>query len=314
MNVLIEGNNIGDVLHYEAPNLFSRKAVSVRRNRTLLVGTVLGARTKSSVVAVAGANIGNGTCESMTLGDKAQVGQYSVVCIEAPTAPAASGTATAYPTNTGNGVMGAITVTSDAKVGTYRVEMVSTGATAGFTVTDPDGEPVGNGAVGSAFTLGGLSFTLADGAADYQIGDGFTITVGVNASGAGGTWNVLTPDGIPLLPAAVGAAYTSSHLNFTLTDGATNFVEGDSFTITVSGDGYVTALDHTSVDGTQEAIGVLFADVTAPVGSEATGVAIVRNAICIEDGLVWPVGISAGQKTNALAQLEAKGIITRKGV
>jgi hypothetical protein len=51
-----------------------------------------------------------------------------------------------------------------------------------FSVEDPDGITVGTGAVASAFSGGGLGFTLADGASDFVAGDGFTITV---AAGAG---------------------------------------------------------------------------------------------------------------------------------
>ena len=46
-----------------------------------------------------------------------------------------------------------------------------------FILTDPDGVVVGAGAVAAAFSEGGLAFTLADGAADFVIGDGFIIEV-----------------------------------------------------------------------------------------------------------------------------------------
>jgi hypothetical protein len=50
-----------------------------------------------------------------------------------------------------------------------------------FDVFDPNGAFVGQGKVGVLFNKGGLSFTLADGAADFVAGDGFTITVAANA-------------------------------------------------------------------------------------------------------------------------------------
>jgi Bacteriophage lambda head decoration protein D len=80
--------------------------------------------------------------------------------------------------NTGDGAMGAITVSAGAKPGKYRLVVVEPGTDVGtFEVFDPDGVLIGSGVVASAFSLGGLAFTLADGAADFVAGDAFTITV-----------------------------------------------------------------------------------------------------------------------------------------
>lgn len=90
---------------------------------------------------------------------------------------AATGTAQAG-TNTGNGTMGAVTVGANAMVGTYVLRINKAAANAGdFTVTDPQGDVCGAGTVAVAFSGGGLSFTLADGSADFVVGDTFTITV-----------------------------------------------------------------------------------------------------------------------------------------
>lgn len=45
MPVLTQGNNLGDVLKYEAPNLYSREAVVVAAGQNLAIGTVLGRKT-----------------------------------------------------------------------------------------------------------------------------------------------------------------------------------------------------------------------------------------------------------------------------
>lgn len=85
--------------------------------------------------------------------------------------------------NTGNGVMGAVTVLAGAKPGVYTLRVVEAAANAGrFTLEDPDGYIVGEGNVASAFDNGELSFTLADGAADFIVGDEIYITV---AAGTG---------------------------------------------------------------------------------------------------------------------------------
>lgn len=90
-------------------------------------------------------------------------------------------TAAALGTNTGNGTMGSITASAGAKVGRYTLTIVEPAANAGaFVVTDPDGVQIGDGAVASAFSAGGLAFTLADGATDFVAGDSFAITVAGN--------------------------------------------------------------------------------------------------------------------------------------
>ena len=91
-----------------------------------------------------------------------------------------SGTAVsaAFAGNTGDGAMGAVTVSGSAKDGDYKLVIIETVAAAGaFELTDPDGELVDVGDVAAVFSAGGLAFTLADGAADFVAGDGFTITV-----------------------------------------------------------------------------------------------------------------------------------------
>lgn len=84
--------------------------------------------------------------------------------------------------NTGNGTMGSVTVGA-AQAGVYQLRIITAATDAGeFQVTDPQGDVVGIGNVGVAFSGGGLSFTLADGATDFIVGDGFDITV---AAGSG---------------------------------------------------------------------------------------------------------------------------------
>lgn len=96
---------------------------------------------------------------------------------------AGAATSAAKAGNTGNGAMGAVTVGAGAKVGDYKLTIVEPGTNLGsFIVEDPDGINVGSGVVASAFSGGGLSFTLADGATDFVAGDQFTITV---AAGSG---------------------------------------------------------------------------------------------------------------------------------
>jgi len=216
-----EGNNLGDVLKFEAPNLFSREAITVLAgsgsDRTLAVGEVFGKRTKSTVTATADAgNTGDGAAGTVTLGSKAEAGVYTLTCVAA--------------------------------------------------------------------------------AADA------------------GTFQVLTPQGYQLPDLEVGQAYAGSHINLTLADGAADFVVGDVFTVELSGDDKVVALDTSATDGSQEAAGILADNVTAPDGEDADGVVIVRHAVVSDAALVWPSGITDPQKSDAVARLQAAGILVRRGV
>lgn len=90
-----------------------------------------------------------------------------------------AGTATATAgTNTGNGTMGTITAAGDLQPGNYLLKITKVVTNAGdFEVFDPLGNLAGVGSVGAAFSGGGLSFTLADGATDFAVGDSFVISV-----------------------------------------------------------------------------------------------------------------------------------------
>lgn len=82
--------------------------------------------------------------------------------------------------NTGNGTIGTLSVTSKAKVGVHIAAM--TAATA-FTVKDPDGLVMGTGVAGTAFSAGGVTFTITAGATPMVAGDSFAITVTKAADG-----------------------------------------------------------------------------------------------------------------------------------
>ena len=220
MPVLSEGNNLGDVLKQEAPNLYSREAITVLAgsgsDRILAIGEVFGKRTKSDAVADAdGGNTGDGVIGAVTLGAKAESGTYILTCI-----------------------------TASADAGTFQVQ---------------------------------------------------------------------TPKGYRLSDLVVGQAFTGDHINLTLADGGTDFVVGDKFTVAISGDGKVVALDLIGIDGSQEAAGIIATDVTAPDGTDTDGLTIVRDAIVADHALIWPGGITAQQKIDATAQLKVAGILIRKG-
>jgi coat protein len=98
---------------------------------------------------------------------------FGDVATAAVTAAQAEGVA-----NVGDGVMGAVAVTARTPTGRRKLRIIEPAANAGrFAVFGPDGDIEGTGTVAVAYANRGLAFTLADGAADFVAGDGFTIDV-----------------------------------------------------------------------------------------------------------------------------------------
>jgi hypothetical protein len=94
-----------------------------------------------------------------------------------------AGTIEAGAGNTGNGAPGAITVGAKAKVGAYTLKCSAAAGDGGtFQVFDPDGYRLADLSVGVAYDNGHFGITIADGAADFVVGDTFTLTI---AAGSG---------------------------------------------------------------------------------------------------------------------------------
>lgn len=105
-----------------------------------------------------------------------------------------SATAAAHAGNTGNGTMSAVTVAATAFFGAYLVTFTSSTA---FTVTDPNGNVVGTGTTGTAFS-DEIGFTITAGGVAFAAGDYFTVTVS-EQNGAWVSWtggSITTPIGI----------------------------------------------------------------------------------------------------------------------
>ena len=132
----------------------------------------------------------------------------------------------------------------------------------------------------------------------------------ITAAANGGTFRVEDPDGYVLGDVAVGATFDDD-IKFVIADGAADFIVGDKFTITIAeGTGKWTELAPTAQNGSEFAAGVLFGAIDASA-ADAACVVVTRDAEVIADELQWFSGASAGQKTTALAQLAAAGVIAR---
>lgn len=189
-----------------------------------------------------------------------------------------------------------ITVASGADLGPCTVLGKATASTVGAATAD--GGNTGDGTVGTV-----------TGGADTETGTYDLVCIAAAANA--GTFEVRTPSGAQLPDdATVAVAYASSHLNFTISDGAADFVVGDKFTVLVTDNGKYAQLDLAAVDGTQTVAAILYGDAKAAlVDVQAAG--IVRDAEVRLSDLTWPDGITADQQTIAEAELAALGIIVR---
>ena len=75
----------------------------------------------------------------------------------------------------------------------------------------------------------------------------------------------------------------------------------------------IKALNPAAADGTQNALGALIADADAS-SANIKAVIVTRDAILADHAVIWPTTITLEQKTAAIKQLEARGVIIRKGV
>lgn len=138
--MLKETNHAGCFLVSEANGTLSRDLVTLAASQIILPGTILGkiaAALEAASAAKAGGNTGAGT---LTLD---------------ATTPVLAG----------------------AKVGVYVVRCIAAASNSGtFRVEDPDGNVLGDVAVGATFA-DDVKFVIADVGADFIVGDGFDITV-----------------------------------------------------------------------------------------------------------------------------------------
>lgn len=126
-----------------------------------------------------------------------------------------------------------------------------------------------------------------------------------------GKFQVEDPEGVVIGVATVAVAYTGAGPAFTIADGGTDFVSGDSFIVTVTGGtAKYREYNPSNTDGSQAAVGVLLSDVDA-TSSDLPGVALVRGCEVNSNELTWFSGASSAQKTTGIEQLAAAGVIAR---
>lgn len=155
--------------------------------------------------------------------------------------------------------------------------------------------------------------TLANPAYSKAAKPGKYLVVCTAAAANGGRFRVDDLDGVQVGEVAVGVAFNKA-VKFTIADGATDFVVGDAFEITVdldAGGESVVAWDPTANDGTEIAACLpLYAGQTG-VGERKAIATMARDAEIIAAELAWPAGVTAEHKETALQQLALHGLIAR---
>ena len=118
------------------------------------------------------------------------------------------------------------------------------------------------------------TLTVVTGGNETKVGV-YTIKC-VEAVTNGGIFQVIDPDGIVLgqfiIAAGAGGtiAFTTAQINGTITDGSTDFVLDDEFTVTVpAGSGKVVAVDSSNIDGSQNPYSILAEDTDASAADVA---------------------------------------------
>lgn len=156
----------------------------------------------------------------------------------------------------------------------------------------------------------GSSGTIASAAVGATAKVGVYHVVCVEPGSNAGKFTVEDPDGITIGVATVAVEFVGGGLTFTITD-ATDFVSGDSFTITVAaGSGKYVQFNQDATNGSQHAAAILFREADA-TSADVSVTVIKRLATVTAAELVWPSDIDAGEKTAALAELAALDIIAR---
>jgi hypothetical protein len=191
----------------------------------------------------------------------------------------------------------AITLISGAGVCTAGL-VLGAELTSGAATAAALGTNTGNG------VMGAITVTTPAKIGDYKL---IIIEPAANA----GAFVVEDPDGVEIGHGNVAAAFSAGGLAFTLADGATDFVSGDSLTITVTGALKYAPYDPTATNGLQKAAAILFNEYRDATSADQKAVANVRGPMKVNAGeLVYGANVTTTpHKTTALAQLAALGIL-----
>lgn len=174
------------------------------------------------------------------------------------------------------------------------------------SVTATAGTNTGNGAIGTVTSTGKAT-------------RGTYIVRIETAMANSGIFSVINPSGAMIATGVVGTAF-SNQIAFTLADGATDFVVGDSWTVEVVGDYKYKQVEATATDGTAVACAIYisandgsFGTSTIAATTDTSIIALVRGAVIVgKETLTYGASVNTtAEKTKLYSELESVGIICR---
>lgn len=245
--------------------------IFVPTSRSLVRGTVLG-RVKVSVPTTGTlAGTGNGTMTLVTGGPKTIQGDYVITCIVLP----ATHGGTFKVVNPDGKVLGTFTM-PDTAGGTFafssdEISFTLTDGSTNFDLTSIFTVTVTEGVPNSVVVTGTGNGTLTnlEGRRDLKVGN--YVLACVTAVTHGGVFSLTDPDGNVIddnitIPAGAGnhIDFANDHLVGTITDGSTDFIVGDLFTITITiHPRQCVACGKAATDGSSVPYAVLLEDLDA---------------------------------------------------
>jgi len=141
---------------------------------------------------------------------------------------------TPVATGTGNGTVTLATVIAGAivpLVGAYNLELIELGTKNGVAIGAAAATGTGNGTAGAVVA-----------GSKAQAGDYIVTCYDATVSGSE-VFKVVAPDGLSLGELTVGVAYLNDHFGITISDGSTDFIVGDYWTITITDTGGLFKLE-----------------------------------------------------------------------
>lgn len=165
---------------------------------------------------------------------------------------------------------------------------------------------VGTPFSGTASTVGNGTITATSADAGAKAG---TWQLICTQTGATGEFTVYDPDGIIVGVATIGSAFNGTGtINFTVNDGANDWLVGDVIPITVAYAGDAILPKYVEYDGTLPVGGILMKTTDASLGDVDTTAFVRGPATVNANDLTWFTGATANQKIVGKAGLMALGI------
>jgi hypothetical protein len=155
--------------------------------------------------------------------------------------------------------------------------------------------------------------TFANPAVSSKVVDGVYKVTFITAAANAGTFRVERPDGTEVGVGSVGVAF-NKEVKFTIADGATDFVVGDSFSLNIQADAAdftAVAFNPAGTDGSEIPVGYAPYGTDTLVGVNRELAALVRNCELNGNCIAWPAGITDAQKADAIQALATTNVIVR---